>query len=50
MCIAETREAHDQEGGPQNVRDGGRERIGVNCVTGEGRFQHWLLYWKVRCS
>ena len=26
------------------------ERIGVNCESREGEFQHWLYNWKVRCS
>ena len=42
-CIAEPHKAQWGAGeGPQKVRDGRRERIGVNCVTWEGGFQHWL--------
>ena len=29
---------------------GRRERNGVNSVTGEGGFQYWLKYRKVRCT
>ena len=35
-----TREARG--GGPQNVRNGRGERIGVNVLAWEGGFQHWL--------
>ena len=33
-----TGKAHKMSG----IGGGGRERTGVNCVTGEDGFQHWL--------
>ena len=38
MCIAEPCEAWG--GRPINVRDGRGRELGVNCIAGEGGFQH----------
>ena len=40
--IKESREARGGGGGQKMPGMGRRERNEVNCVTGEGGFQHWL--------
>ena len=40
-CVAEPREARGRKARKMSGM-AGPERIRVNCVTGEGGFQHWL--------